>query len=136
MDVIEYLQQCIKTDIRPSQIDGIGTFALRDIEVGETLFEVWSGDTRIYTIEKSEFEKLPNHTKKLILKGYINKPEYPVYWFRLFKDCYWNLANPIMHTNTAEKNGNFNSVTKKVIKPIKAGEEILGTYNLNDTILK
>ena len=41
-----------------------------------------------------------------------------------------------MHTNTAEKNGNFDSITKKVIKPIKVGEEILGTYNLKDTILK
>ena len=136
MDVIEYLQHCIKTDIRPSQIHGIGTFALRDIEVGETLFELWEGDTKIYTIEKYEFEKLPNHIKKLILKGYLNKPDYPLVWFRLFKDCYWNLANPITHTNTAEKDGNFDSVTKKVIKPIKAGEEILGTYNLNNTILK
>ena len=63
MDVIEYLQHCIKTDIRPSQIHGIGTFALRDIEVGETLFELWEGDTKIYTIEKHEFEKLPNHIK-------------------------------------------------------------------------
>jgi hypothetical protein len=71
----------------------------------------------------------------MVIKSYENKPEYPVIWFRLFNDCYFNLANPIVYTNTAGKDGNFDSVTKKVIKPIKAGEEILGTYNLENTLL-
>ena len=71
----------------------------------------------------------------MILKGFENKPEYPVIWFRLYKDCYWNLANPLAFTNTAGDDGNFDSTTKITIKPIKKGEEILGTYNLENTIL-
>ena len=136
MDVYEYLSNNIKTYISPSPIHGIGTFALRDLEVGESLFETWKGNSRIYTLDKDEFKKLPEYVQKVVLKSYLNKPEYPVIWFRLFDDCYFDLANPIVYTNTAEKDGNFDSVTKKVTKPIKAGEEILGTYKLEDTILK
>ena len=135
MDAYDYLSNHIVTDIAPSPIHGIGTFALRDLEVGEQLFVTWKGDSRIYTMEKREFDYLPNYVKRVVIKSYENKPEYPVIWFRLFKDCYFNLANPIVYTNTAEKDGNFDSVTKKVIKPIKAGEEILGTYNLENTLL-
>lgn len=135
MDVYEYLSNHITTYIKPSQIHGIGTFALRDLKVGERLFNVWEGPSRIYTLEKNEFKNLPKYVKGMILKSYLNKPEYPVIWFRLFEDCYFDLANPIVYTNTGENEGNFDSTTKKVIKPIKAGEEILGTYNLQDTLL-
>ena len=135
MDVYGYLSNHITTDIAPSPIHGIGTFALRDLEVGESLFEKWEGPSRIYTLEKEEFESLPNHVKRMILKSYENKPNYPVYWFRLFEDCYFNLANPIVYTNTDGDAGYFESITQKVIKPIKAGEEILGTYNLENTLL-
>ena len=135
MDAYDYLSNHIVTDIAPSPIHGIGTFALRDLEVGEQLFVTWKGDSRIYTMEKREFDYLPNYVKRVVIKSYENKPKYPVIWFRLFKDCYFNLANPIVYTNTAGKDGNFDSVTKKITKPIKAGEEILGTYNLQNTLL-
>ena len=135
MEVIQYLKNHVKTDIAPSPIHGIGTFALTDIEVGESVFYLWPNESRIYTITKEEFEELPNHTKRMILKSYLNKPEYPVIWFRLFKDCYFNLANPLVYTNTAGEDGNFDSVKRIAIKPIKAGEEILGNYKLEDTLL-
>ena len=135
MKIIEYLTNHIKTDLAPSPIHGIGTFALRDIEVGEPVFYLWPKESRIYTLDKAEFETLPTHVKMMILQGYENKPEYPVIWFRLYKDCYWNLANPLAFTNTAGDDGNFNSTTRIAIKPIKKGEEILGTYNLENTIL-
>ena len=135
MEVLEYLKHHVKTDLAPSPIHGIGTFALTDIEVGEPVFMLWPHESRVYTIEKSEFEELPDYSKKMILKSYLNKPEYPVIWFRLFRHCYFDLANPIVYTNTAGKDGNFDSVTKRVTKPIKMGEEILGTYKLEYTLL-
>ena len=70
------------------------------------------------------------------LKSYENKNEYPFIWFRLFKDSYFNLSNPWAYVNTKEENGNVDSLTKKVITPIKKGEELFGTYNLENTILK
>jgi SET domain-containing protein len=135
MDVVEYLANHLKTDIAPSPIHGIGTFALKDIEVGEPVFMLWPNESRIYTLTKEEFESLPTSSKRMIKKSYLNKPEYPVIWFRLFKDCYFNLANPLVYTNTAENDGNFSSTTRLAIKPIKAGEEILGNYKLEDTLL-
>lgn len=135
MEVLDYLRNCIKTDIAPSPIHGIGTFALRDMEVGEEVFIKWDGDTRVHTLTYSEFDTLPFYTQKLILKSYENKRnEYPVIWFRLFKGSYFNLSNPWAYTNTAEENGNVDSEKRIVIKPIKAGNEILGTYKLKNTI--
>ena len=136
MEVLEYLKHHVKTDIAPSPIHGIGTFALTDIKVGEPVFMLWPNESRIYTIDRNEFEELPNYSKKMILKSYLNKPEYTLIWFRLFKDSYFNLANPLVYTNTAGEDGNFDSMKRKAIKPIKAGEEILGNYKLEDTLLK
>ena len=136
MEVLEYLKPHLKTDIAPSPRHGIGTFALTDIKVGEPVFMLWPNESRVYTIDRSEFEELPDFTKRLILKSYLNKSDYPLIWFRLFKDCYFNLANPLVYTNTAEKDGNFDSMKRVAVKPIKAGEEILGNYKLEDTILK
>ena len=53
MEVIEYLKNHIRTDLAPSPIHGIGTFALRDIEIGEPIFYLWGGDTRVYTITEN-----------------------------------------------------------------------------------
>lgn len=136
MNIFEYLTNSIKTDIAPSSIHGIGTFALRDLEIGEDVFVKWDGDSKVYTISLEMFEGLPSYVKMLILKSYENKKEYPFIWFRLFNDSYFNLSNPWAYVNTKESDGNVDSVTKKVIKPIKAGEELFGTYNLENTILK
>lgn len=135
MKPFEYLRDFIKTDIAPSPIHGIGTFALSDIEVGETMFVRWDGESNIYTITKDEFEQLPDYTKQMVLKSYENPPQYPFIWFRLYKDCYWNLANPWAFVNTKEEDGNIHSVDKVALTTIKKGEELFGTYNLENTIL-
>jgi len=138
MDVLDYLKTHIKTNIAPSPIHGIGTFALRDMEPGELVFRAWLGDSRIYTLTNEEFNSLPHYSKQMILKGYENNSDYPVIWFRLYNKCYWNLANPWAFTNAADKNNeaNIDSHKRVVIRPIKAGEELIGTYDLEKTILK
>ena len=136
MKPFAYLNECLKTDIAPSPTHGIGTFALRDLEVGEDVFIRWGGETKSYIVSEDEFNILPDSSKFLILKSYENRKEYPFIWFRLFKDSYFNLSNPWAYVNTKEEDGNVDSVTKKIIKPIKQGEELFGTYNLKNTILK
>jgi len=136
MNLIDYLRTHIKTDLAPSSVHGIGTFALRDIEVGEPVFYLWPNESKVYTLSKDEFETLPDYVKMMILKGYENKPEFPFIWLRLYKDCYWNLANPLAFTNTAQTDGNFDTFKRIALKPIKKGEELFGTYNLENTILK
>jgi len=90
----------------------------------------------VYILPKDEFNTLSESSKFLVLKSYENKEQYPYIWFRLFRDSYFNLSNPWAYVNTKETDGNVDSVTKKVIKPIKQGEELFGTYNLKNTILK
>ena len=136
MKQFTYLNEHLKTDIAPSTTHGIGTFALRDLKVGEDVFIRWEGETNSYVVSDEEFDTLPESSKFLILKSYENRNEFPFKWFRLFKDSYFNLSNPWAYVNTKETNGNIDSVTKKVIKPIKQGEELFGTYNLKNTILK
>lgn len=136
MKPFTYLNEHLKTDIASSTTHGIGTFALRDLSVGEDVFIRWNGETKAYVVSEDEFNMLPDTSKFLILKSYENRNEYPFIWFRLFKDSYFNLSNPWAYVNTKEEDGNVDSVTKKVIKPIKQGEEIFGTYNLENTILK
>jgi hypothetical protein len=136
MNPFIYLHEHLKTDIAPSPIHGIGTFALRDLNVGEDVFIKWYGETNSYIISEGEFDTLPESSKFLILKSYENTNEHPFIWFRLFNDSYFNLSNPWAYVNTKETDGNVDSVTKKVKKPIKQGEELFGTYNLKNTILK
>ena len=136
MKPFTYLNEFLKTDIAPSSTHGIGTFALRDLKVGEDVFIRWNGETKVYILPKDEFNTLSESSKFLVLKSYENKEQYPYIWFRLFRDSYFNLSNPWAYVNTKETDGHVDSVTKKVIKPIKQGEELFGTYNLKNTILK
>jgi len=122
MEVIEYLTNHLRTDLGPSSIHGVGTFALKDIEIGEPIFYLWPNESRVYTITLDEYKELPNYVKIMIKKSYENKAEYPVIWFRLTKNCYWNLANPLAYTNTGEENANFDSYKRIAIKKIKKGE--------------
>ena len=135
MEVIEYLTNHLRTDLGPSSIHGVGTFALKDIEIGEPIFYLWPNESRVYTITLDEYKELPNYVKIMIKKSYENKAEYPMIWLRLFKDCYWNLANPLAFTNTGEENANFDSYKRIAIKKIKKGEELLGTYKLENTLI-
>jgi len=103
MEPFEYLRDCIITDIAPSKVHGIGTIALRNIERGEELFKLWEGDTGVYTILPSQFDNLPKYVQIMILKSFENhRDTYDFIWFRLIKDTYFTLANPMVFTNTKE----------------------------------
>ena len=73
MNHLDYLVNCIKVDFKPSSVNGIGAFALRDIQVGEEVFPKWEGETKLYMISHSEFESLPPLYKKVNFK-IIRKP--------------------------------------------------------------
>lgn len=136
VDVTTHLLHGLKSELRPSPIHGIGTFAIRDIKKGEKMFPRWGGMTRVYLMKPKEFEKFPNHVKKLICKSYVNKPEEQegFYWFRLYKGAYFNLANPWTYVNTGEEDGNICSEKRVALRDIKKDEEILSNYKLKDTL--
>ena len=50
MTPLEYLQQKVVAILKPSSVEGVGFFAVRDIEIGESVFEPWMGESGIYSI--------------------------------------------------------------------------------------
>ena len=85
----------LEPHLGPSPIHGVGTFALRDIEIGEPIFYLWPNESRIYTITLDEYKELPNYVKMMIKKSYENKAEYPVIWFRLTQKLLLELSKSI-----------------------------------------
>jgi len=129
----EYLQRSIFSELAKSEIDGVGMIALKDIKKGEQVFPRWKGETGRFSISLKEFRSLPKYTRDMIIKSYENKLDSNEVWFLLHKDGYFNLTNPFAYMNTAEENGNVDSATGIALKDIKAGEELMGTYKLENT---
>jgi hypothetical protein len=64
-EVIYHLSQNVKTEIRPSKVDGVGVFAIRDILKGENVFPEWQLKSGIYLVsnEKLNIILIPNYFK-------------------------------------------------------------------------
>lgn len=131
MTLVEYLYNHVFTEIRPSPIHGVGTFACRDIEVGEKLFVPWPNKTELFELERKQFHQLPEYVQRLCVKNYQIQRNSPTITIGLHEGCYFNLSNPMAFCNTMQSNGNISSYNGIVKKPIKKDEEILGTYPLN-----
>ena len=58
MKAYEYIKNYVNVKISPSTIQGVGVFALRDIEKGEDLFVNWTGETGLYQLTESELNSL------------------------------------------------------------------------------
>ena len=70
--VLEHLINNIKTEIKPSFIQGVGVFAIRDINKGEELFPKWDGETGIYIIPNESIKEIPNYVIDLMERYFIN----------------------------------------------------------------
>ena len=137
-DAFMYLKDCVNTDIRPSNIHGVGTFALTNIRAGEPMFVKWHGDSNVFLIRKDQYNDLPTYIQRILLKSYENDLNVQDFvWFRLTQGCYFNLSNPYAYINAASRaDANFESTLGIAIKDINDGDEILGTYTLKNTILE
>lgn len=145
MTPIQYLTEKVSCILKPSKLGGVGFFAVRDIQVGEIMFEPWYGESGIYSITQDELFSLPEVLQRSIYEtfshklSYIDKSgveinipkEYGKIFFPLEKGYHWVYIWPKMFMNSGLKNGNVNSnehTLPVVIKEIKKGEEILGNY--------
>ena len=55
-EVIHHLSKNIKTKLAVSNIDGIGVFAITDINEGESLFTAWEHQSGVYVIPINKLE--------------------------------------------------------------------------------
>jgi hypothetical protein len=132
-EVINHLSNNIKTKLGISKIDGIGVFAIKDINKNDDVFIPWKYESGMYIIPNDRLNDIPNEVRQLIDMYFIND-ECGYKIIRLFKGfnflfhgtSYCNSAYPI--------ESNINISTKGIaLRDIKAGEEILEWYveNLN-----
>jgi hypothetical protein len=50
MDAYNYIKNCVFVKLKPSNISGVGLFAMKDIPENTPLFEVWTGESGYYPI--------------------------------------------------------------------------------------
>ncbi len=136
MTAYEYIKNHINTKLQPSLINGVGVFALRDIQHQEELFKLWEGESGEYTITDDELNSLDDSVKEHLLNMYGYKEidgKYTMFII-LNKDCHWIYKTPLHWVNSCAWNEepNIDRDTLKSKRLIKRGEEVLlkyGKYN-------
>lgn len=131
MTPLEYISTKIFVRLKPSRIQGIGVFAIKDIPFQTNPFEVWNGDTGLYPILESELLLLPNelytHIKDIFLYG----PDFPSdnrTYVKLTKGCHWIYTTPYYFINSGLNNSNIDKDTFLTNRIIYKGEELLSNY--------
>ena len=126
-----HLVNNIKTDIRPSNIEGVGVFAIKDIKEGEQLFIKWEGETGIYIIPNELLSEIQNEVVELLNRYFINYED-DCKLIRLFNGLNF-VSNSLSYCNSAYPNPENQNIDTKgfALRDIKAGEEILEWYTQN-----
>jgi hypothetical protein len=130
-EVIKHLSTNIKTKLSVSPLHGVGVFAIRDINVGESVFPIWEGDSFMYAIPNERLSDIPNEVLELLDMYFIND-ECGFKIIRLFNGMNF-LFHGTAYCNSAwpnKENTNID-ITGIALRDIKAGEEILEWYTEN-----
>lgn len=117
MEQIKELNHYVRTKLAPSQIEGVGVFALRDVKKGEPLFTDMV--TKLYNLPYSEFNKLRPEIAENLLQSF------PL----IIKGSAF--AYPITRTQAFLNHSdepNYDAIEDVVLRDIKAGEEVTEDY--------
>lgn len=139
MDVYSYILKNIFVKLKPSKIDGVGVFAIRDIPKDTFLFETWKGDSGYYPIKETELQKLPKDLYRHIKDIFLYSPEFPNdtnTYIQLTRGCHWIYTTPYYFVNSNINNFNIDKDTLKTTRNIKQGEEILSNYGRYERLSK
>jgi SET domain-containing protein len=113
--------------LRPSPIEGIGVFAIRDIPKGtQTMFSKTSPDDKWIKISKEEVQTMPSHVQHVITNYSLYDEEnyfVPDHGFKKLDICLF--LNHSDHPNVVSVNdGDYFQATRD----IKTGEELFIDY--------
>lgn len=133
IDAYNYIKNCIFVKLKPSNISGIGVFALRNIKKETLLFNLWEGETGFYPISQQQLEMLDEELRSHIRDLFLFSSDFPVdtnIYVKLTNGCHWIYTNPYYFVNSGyyEKKSNVDKDTMMSIRDIKKGEEILSNY--------
>ena len=139
MNAYNYISKNIFVKLKPSKVDGVGVFAIRDIPKNTFLFETWKGDSGYYPIKETELQKLPKDLYRHIKDIFLYSPEFPNdtnTYIQLTRGCHWIYTTPYYFVNSNINNFNIDKDTLKTTRNIKQGEEILSNYGRYERLSK
>ena len=124
-DLLKELSQNTFVMLRPSAVQGIGVFAIRDISKGQR--QLFSQDKSEWIkIPKEEVEKLPEHSRFLVENHCLYDDDnyfVPEYGFKMI--------DPVIYLNHADI-PNVISINEgedfEALRDIKSGEELFIDY--------
>ena len=139
MNAFGYIESKVLTRIKPSKVEGVGVFAIRDIPSSSFIFEPWLGETGYHPVREEDLLTLPRELYKHIKGIFLFGPDFPKNtdtYVYLVKGCHWIYTNPGCFINSGGALYNIDKDTVKTIRNIKAGEEILSNYGKYERINK
>lgn len=139
MDAYSYILNHVFTKLKPSKLQGIGVFAVRDIPVNTPIFSKWEGDTGDYPIQESKLNTLPKELYLHIKDIFLYSSDFPKdtnTYITLTKGCHWVYTTPYYFVNSGGEKANIDKDSQRALRGIKAGEEILSNYGRYERLLK
>jgi hypothetical protein len=130
-EVIFHLKQNIFTELKSSDIHGIGVFSIMEIPKDTYVFPKWSYESGIYHIPKNRLSEIPEPVLKLINMNFINDdPDYKI--IKLFQGFNY-LFHSSSFCNSSYPHQDKQNVDGfgKALRDIHEGEEILEWYLVN-----
>jgi len=139
VNAYNYISKNIFVKLKPSKVDGVGVFAIRDIPKNTFLFETWNGDSGYFPIKEKELQKLPKDLYNHIKDIFLYSPDFPNdtnTYIQLTNGCHWIYTTPYYFVNSDINKSNIDKTTFKTTRDIKRGEEILSNYGRYERLQK
>src|SRR3990167_2820038 len=124
MDILEQIEELnkeVRCKLKPSPIEGVGVFSLREIKKGERAYCRPNGFKKWYSIPYERLDELGPEIKEIVFERWpavINKSQ-----FQSPNDDAWLLLF-MNHSSEA----NYNPKTDMALRDIKCGEEVTEDY--------
>jgi len=139
VNAYNYISKNIFVKLKPSKVDGVGVFAIKDIPKNTFLFETWKGDSGYFPIKEKELQKLPKDLYNHIKDIFLYSPDFPNdtnTYIQLTNGCHWIYTTPYYFVNSDINKSNIDKTTFKTTRDIKRGEEILSNYGRYERLQK
>jgi hypothetical protein len=140
MSPYEYIKNHVNIKLAPSKIHGVGIFALRNIEVGESLFVEWPGESMEYFLNNTDFSDLNENVQNHLYDMFVFEKNNDEWKMKIIlnKNCHWIFKTPLHWVNSCMRNEtpNFDKESMLVTKRILSGEELFTKYGKYDKKIK
>jgi len=131
VNAFSYIQNHVFVKLKPSKLQGIGVFAIRNIPKGTYIFERWTGNTGSFPIQERQPRSLPKELYTHIKDIFLYAPDFPLNtdtFVDLTNGCHWIYTTPYYFVNSGLDRANIDKDSLTSLRDIKAGEEILSNY--------